>query len=746
MAGETTSHLPGGTMSPAVRNEAYFEEPERRKPPITVVGPVAWVRANLFGSTLDTILTVLGAAFVIFVVVTLLQWSIGAANWYTVIFNLRLFMVGRVEPFMDARLATLALYLALAVGVNLAAWSVVRVRVWLVLVVGLIALFLIPTLIEASIPLPPTYLGAGQREVTTGSITVAPQSRVAFIGGAGEEITITLAEFSSEGELARLSSFTDVMTNTLRNAARNRLAAQRRLGGIQEALAGNRLTDRQRGELEAELEKSEIPPAILNSYQVSALPVSVTVRAGWNGEELASAVIGAGDELRYALPQDGWYVLEKSIPASDESIATLATRGIYPIFDRTFIRDDGKRAYQYVRATDRFLIEGGRPREENGTDTPMLGIIEHQYKGLRGPANYLRVMLAPFLQQVNGALALLTALVAAGYYSSFGLILRGERFVRTVRRAAVWLWLYLPPLSLLLIVGGGDSVVIVAGVLVAVGGLLAVWRIWERLRMAALPPLRRALAGLALLLAYIGLIVLAAWLARALLAPLTRSEGLLQASDPQLWGGFLLTMMLTVVGIVAAFPIGIAMALGRRSSLPVIRLVSTLYIELIRGVPLITLLFMSVLLVSFVVPSLGGPDSAPYKVMVAVTLFSSAYLAENVRGGLQGLPPGQEEAGKAVGLPGWRITLHITLPQALRAVIPAMVGQFISLFKDTSLVAVVGLIDITGVANVIAAQTEFQGLRREAYLFIFIVYFIFSFAMSLVSRRIETSGAGAARR
>ena len=132
--------------------------------------------------------------------------------------------------------------------------------------------------------------------------------------------------------------------------------------------------------------------------------------------------------------------------------------------------------------------------------------------------------------------------------------------------------------------------------------------------------------------------------------------------------------------------------------------------------------------------------------MVAVTLFSAAYLAENVRGGLQSLPPGQEEAGKAVGLPGWRITLHITLPQALRAVIPALVGQFISLYKDTSLVAIVGLIDITGVATGIAAQTEFQGLRRETYIFIAIIYFIFSFMMSLVSRRIEASGAGAARR
>ena len=111
----------------------------------------------------------------------------------------------------------------------------------------------------------------------------------------------------------------------------------------------------------------------------------------------------------------------------------------------------------------------------------------------------------------------------------------------------------------------------------------------------------------------------------------------------------------------------------------------------------------------FVLPGLGGPDSAPYRAMVAVTLFSAAYLAENVRGGLQSLSPGQEEAARALGLPGWRITLHISLPQALRAVIPALVGQCISLYKDTSLVAIVGLIELTGVATGIAAQTEFPG-------------------------------------
>ncbi len=202
-------------------------------------------------------------------------------------------------------------------------------------------------------------------------------------------------------------------------------------------------------------------------------------------------------------------------------------------------------------------------------------------------------------------------------------------------------------------------------------------------------------------------------------------------------------MMLTVVGIIGSFPIGVALALGRRSSLPVISGFCTIYIETVRGVPLITVLFMTQLLVPLVDPGLAEMPNA-IRAMVAVVLFSAAYLAENVRGGLQSVPHGQEEAARALGLSGLQITLHITLPQALRAVIPALVGQFISLFKDTSLVAVVGLLDLSGMADNVIAQTEFLGLRREVYVFLIICYFSISYFIASISRRIESSGAGRA--
>ena len=145
--------------------------------------------------------------------------------------------------------------------------------------------------------------------------------------------------------------------------------------------------------------------------------MTLTLSAGATGEQLAQQTIGPGEEFRLTLPQDGWYLLDKQVAGSDESIASLAATGIYPIFDRNFIRD-GTRVYQYVRSTDRLLIEDGRPRDADDEDLPMLGIIEHQYKGRRSTADFLRLMLAPFLQQLNLGLTLFVAVMAAGYYGA----------------------------------------------------------------------------------------------------------------------------------------------------------------------------------------------------------------------------------------------------------------------------------------------------------------------------------------
>ena len=203
------------------------------------------------------------------------------------------------------------------------------------------------------------------------------------------------------------------------------------------------------------------------------------------------------------------------------------------------------------------------------------------------------------------------------------------------------------------------------------------------------------------------------------------------------WGGLLLTLILSVVGIVVSFPLGVFLALCRQSNLPAIRWVSTTYIETVRGVPLITILFMGNILIPIFMPGLD--INQVLRMALAITLFSAAYMAENVRGGLQGIPRGQHEAAQAVGLNYVQTMLFIVLPQALRSVIPAIVGQFIALFKDTSLVAIIGLIDLLGVAKSVIANPDWLGLHAEVYLFAAIVYFVFSYSMSYVSQEIETA-------
>lgn len=207
-----------------------------------------------------------------------------------------------------------------------------------------------------------------------------------------------------------------------------------------------------------------------------------------------------------------------------------------------------------------------------------------------------------------------------------------------------------------------------------------------------------------------------------------------------LWGGLLVTLALTIVGIIGSFPLGVLLALGRRSDLPIVKLFCTIYIEVVRGVPLITFFFMAQLLLPLFLDSELRIDNL-IRSMVAVTLFSAAYLAENVRGGLQSIPRGQFEAATALGLNYFYTTIFITLPQALRTVIPALVGQFIGLFKDTSLVSIVGITDLIGISAAVRAQPEWLGLPggvfREVLFFLAVVYFIISFAMSRVSLQIE---------
>ncbi len=204
-------------------------------------------------------------------------------------------------------------------------------------------------------------------------------------------------------------------------------------------------------------------------------------------------------------------------------------------------------------------------------------------------------------------------------------------------------------------------------------------------------------------------------------------------------GGLMLNLLLATFGIICSMPIGVALALGRRSQLPVVKIFCVAFIEIIRGAPLITLLFMARHILPLTFPE-NMDVSLLYLTGITITLFSSAYMAENVRGGMAAVSPQQAQASQALGLKQWQTTIFITLPQGLRNIIPAIVGQFISLFKDTSLVFIIGMIDLVEIGRAgLSGNIEFQDNGLEVYVFLAFVFWVFTFSMSCISRRMERS-------
>ena len=210
----------------------------------------------------------------------------------------------------------------------------------------------------------------------------------------------------------------------------------------------------------------------------------------------------------------------------------------------------------------------------------------------------------------------------------------------------------------------------------------------------------------------------------------------LESVSTNKWGGLLVTLVLGCTGIALAFPLGIILALGRRSNLPIISMMCTLFIEFIRGVPLITLLFFGMVMLPLFLPE-GIDMDGLARVLVAVTLFQSAYMAEVIRGGLQAIPQGQYEAARSIGLSYWQMNMKVVLPQAIRISIPSIVNTSIGLFKDTTLVIIVGLLDLLGIGRGALADTTWLGLAYEVYFFVSLVFFIFTFAMSRYSLYLE---------
>ncbi len=202
------------------------------------------------------------------------------------------------------------------------------------------------------------------------------------------------------------------------------------------------------------------------------------------------------------------------------------------------------------------------------------------------------------------------------------------------------------------------------------------------------------------------------------------------------WGGLPLTLLLSVFGLTAAYPLGVVLALGRQSKMPAVKTLCIVYIELIRGVPLISLLFMSSVVFPLFLPE-GVTVNKILRAQVAIILFTAAYIAEVVRGGLQGMSRGQYEAAESLGLNYYQTMRLIILPQALKIVIPPTVSQLISALKDTSLVVIIALFDILKTTQTALQNPEWMGFSAEAYIFVALIYFVCCFFMSNYSRRLE---------
>lgn len=210
----------------------------------------------------------------------------------------------------------------------------------------------------------------------------------------------------------------------------------------------------------------------------------------------------------------------------------------------------------------------------------------------------------------------------------------------------------------------------------------------------------------------------------------------LETVETEKWGGLMLTLIVAAVGIIASFPLGIVLALGRQSNMPIVKTLCVGFIEFIRGVPLITILFMA----SVVLPLFfhdGMDFDKLLRALIGITLFQSAYIAEVIRGGLQAIPKGQYEAADSLGLGYWQAMILVILPQALKISIPNIVGSFIALFKDTTLVLIIGLFDVLAMVRLTSSDSNWLGFEVEGYVFVTLIYWVICFTMSQYSKSVE---------
>ncbi len=693
---------------------APTEAPAPRKPPAREVGLLHWMRENLFKTPIDAVITVITLLVVGWVLLGFLGWAFLEAQWEIVFQNLRAFSVGQQFP-IDAvwRAEGIALMIVFLGMLTVGVFGRV-LRGYLITIGVIIALMVLIPVMTQLVPEPPVYTFVDANYKIR---------QVSFIAQEGQEMTFTvqpLTEFD-EYRLENLKGYIE-NDNQQANTAFDMFTA-------------------------ASTEVVQLQQRDPSQYDLS---VAVQV---WDkdGQVLAQSDFSRGTtedtSMTWVAPYSGWFTYTMVLdPETPGTVGAALLR----VDNLEILRST-------VSATRERIATYGEPPALNcrGCATQALR-TDMRFLGTRTLEQWFSLQLAPFLLETRTLFfySLLVGTIAyllgrAGKRGALRFLVgreptrdnsvlveptRIEKWLSRIALIAFGVYIVLQVVG----INGADANTITA-YLIALSIFCATTILYATALLVRGGPQASGRAVVLLWAVSFPIIL-------TLLNGLGGLTSIAQIpSDKQ--GGLMLTLLLAAVAIIASFPIGLLLAIGRQSNLPAVSFFCTLFIEVVRGVPLITLLFMGRLILPFFGFGLGNVDLL-IRVMVVLTLFTSAYLAEVIRGGLQTIPKGQLEAAHALGINDFYTTVLIVLPQALRAVIPAIMGQAISLFKDTSLVYIIGLFELVGVTNQILgdSQTGYLMYPREGYLFVAILYFVFSYIMAEASRRIERTGSGAVRR
>ena len=695
---------------------AEAEPPPPRRPPVTEVGLIKWMRDNLFSTPADIFLTLFTLVVVVLAVVSFLDWTIFRAQWEVVFLNLRALSLGNLFPQSEIwRGDLIVAIIVFLTFFSVAIWGRLTRTIILATLVILAAMWLIPPLSQ----------GVEEPTVHVWTQPNFQDRYVSFPAEAGQTVEFTIDPLTEVEDYDIASLAGSYVENDNQQGNTSFDGYNVRVGAVQ--FQG------------ADPSTYDLNMRLVLYY--STFPVAQTPFTGGSSESITAA---------YRLPRTGWYTVvveyDEENPGT-EGAAWLELNNIEVYRSTSTGRQELLEAYGTQPEREAIADCTGCVTAVNRTDM--------RFEGRRNTfGQFLSLQLAPFLLETRGLFLNMAIVGLIGYF--LGKMSRGFSMGSDEGRANVERTLALVGGGLIFLYFGiqvtllGNPLPSLEGASFAVFvAVMLVGLAYALVQFAKEDP---AMAGRGLTLLWLLSIPLMWTLLTGFEVPAT-AEGVSPVNIPlpeissQSYGGMLLTLLLSAVAIIASFPLGVLLALGRTSSLPIVSLLCTVFIEVIRGVPLITLLFFGRFILPFFGFGLQDVDLV-IRVMVMLTLFMAAYLAEVVRGGLQIIPKGQVEAAQALGLNNFYTTILIILPQALRAVIPAIMGQAVSLFKDTSLVFIVGLFEVLGTMNQILgdAQTGYTLSTREGYLYVGLAYFVFSYLMADISRRIERTGAGAFRR